>query len=141
MKKIIPIIILIVITGGVAFYGGIKYGQRREFFQRFLRQDFQNLSPEQRQQFFQENIRGGFQRRVGPNFLSGEVIAKDTQSLTLKMPDGSTKIVFFSDSTKVSKIIDGSISDIEIGKKISVVGQQNPDGSYTAKIIQLFSDY
>jgi hypothetical protein len=32
---------------------------------------------------------------------------------------------------------EGSINNIEIGKQIMVGGEQNSDGSYTAKTIQL----
>jgi len=137
MKKIIPIIIVLIIIAGGAFYGGMKYGQNKNPLSNFSRQNFQNLSSEQRQQLFQGNVGGNFQRGAGSNFLSGEVIAKDEQSLTLKMPDGGSKIVFFSTSTQISKMTDGSINDIEIGKQIMVLGQQNSDGSYTAKTIQL----
>ena len=129
MKKIIPLfIILLIIVGGGFFYGGMKYQQSKTP----SRQAFQNLSPEQRQQFLQESA-----GRVGAGFLSGEVIAKDEKSLTLKLPDGSTKIVFFSSSTQISKMTEGSIGDVEIGKEIMVSGEQNSDGSYTAKTIQL----
>ena len=130
-KKIILIIIALAIIGGGAFYGGMKYGQSKN----------PRLSSEQRQQFLQGSIEGnlprGTGRGVGANFLNGEVIAKDEQSLTLKMQDGSSKIVFFSDSTEISKTAEGSIGDVEIGKQIVVNGDQNSDGSYTAKTIQL----
>jgi hypothetical protein len=128
IKKLLIIIIALVVIGGGAFYGGMKYGQNKISSQRA---SFQNLSPEQRQQFAQ---RAG---RAGANFLSGEVISKDDKSLTLKLPDGSTKIVFFSGSTQISKTTEGTIDDIEIGKQIMVSGDRNSDGSYTAKIIQL----
>jgi len=129
MKKIIPILlVLIFAVGAGAFWGGIKYGQNKISAQRA---SFQNFSPEQRQQFAQ---RAG---RAGTNFLSGEVIGKDDKSLTLKLPNGSTKIVFFSGSTQISKATEGSIGDIEIGKQIIVSGEQNSDGSLTAKTIQL----
>jgi len=127
-KKIIPIIITIVIIGSGAFYGGMKYGQNKISSQR---SSFQNLSPEQRQQFVQSA------GRTGTNFLSGEVISKDEKSLTIKLPDGGSKIVFFSDSTQISKTTAGIIDDIEIGKQIMISGNQNSDGSYTAKTIQL----
>ena len=129
MKKIIPLfIILLIIAGGGSFFGGMKYQQSKTP----SRQALQNLSPEQRQQFLQERT-----GRVGAGFLSGGVIAKDEKSLTLKLPDGSTKIVFFSSSTQISKMTEGSIGDVEIGKEIMVSGEQNSDGSYTAKTIQL----
>jgi hypothetical protein len=141
IKKLFIIIIALVVIGGGAFYGGMKYGQSKGSFGNLTRQNFQNLSEEQRQQLSQGNIGGSFQRGIGggagTNFLSGEVIAKDEQSLTLKMSDGGSKIIFFSDSTSISKMTNGSINDIEIGKQITVNGQQNSDGSYTAQSIQI----
>ncbi|MGC8851719.1 MAG: hypothetical protein ACP5PR_01280 [Minisyncoccia bacterium] len=131
MKKLILFIIALIIVGGGAFYGGMKYAENKISSQRT---SFQNLSPEQRQQFVQR-------RGTSANFLSGEVISKDEKSLTIKLPDGSTKIVFFSDSTQISKTTEGSINDIEIGKPIMVSGDQNPDGSVTAKTIQLSPRY
>ncbi len=137
MKKIISIIIALVIIGGGAFYGGMKYGQSEGL----SHQNFQNLSLEQRQQLFQGNMGESFQRgiRMGTelSFLNGEVIDKDEQSLTLKLSDGGSKIVFLSDSTEISKTIKGLIDDVEIGKQIMISGEQNSDGSYTAKTIQL----
>ena len=139
MKKIIPIIIVsIIVIGGGAFYGGMKYQQSKNPLSGFSRQNLQNLSQEQRQQL-QANAGGAFQggnRAAGQGFLAGEVISKDAQSLTLKMQDGGSRIVFLSSSTTVSKMIDGSINDVEIGKQIMVTGKQNSDGSYTAQTIQ-----
>jgi hypothetical protein len=132
MKKIILFVIVLIIVGAGAFFGGMKYQQNKISSQRT---SFQNLSPEQRQQFSQKA------GRMGANFLSGEVINKDEKSLTLKLPDGSTKIVFFSGSTQISKATEGTMDDIEIGKQIMVSGDQNSDGSLTAKTIQLSPHY
>ena len=134
MKKLLPIIIALVVIGGGAFYGGMKYGQGTY-------QISKNLSPEQ-QQLLQKKAGGAFpggikDKGAESNFLNGEVIAKDEQSLTLKMQDGGSKIVFFSNSTEISKMTDGLIDDIEIGKQVMVGGDQNSDGSYTAETIQL----
>lgn len=138
MKKTLFIILgIAVVVGAASFYGGMKYQQSKNLSSGILRQ---NLTPEQSQQF-QANVRGSFQRGTGANFLNGEVIAKDEQSLTLKMMDGSSKIIFFSDSTQISKTAEGTINDIEIGKQITVSGDQNSDGSYTAKTIQLSPRY
>jgi hypothetical protein len=136
MKKIIPILVVILlVVGGGVFYGGMKYGESKGGPGNFSRQNFQNLSEEERQQISQGKAG---EMGMGTNSgLSGEVIAKDEQSLTLKAQDGSSKIVFFSDSTTISKMTEGSINNIEIGKQIMVGGEQNSDGSYTAKTIQL----
>ncbi|MDP3990958.1 MAG: hypothetical protein Q8P63_01545 [Candidatus Nealsonbacteria bacterium] len=141
MKKIIPIIVALIVVAGGSFYGGLSYQKSKNSPGNFSRQNFQNLSEEERQQLFQGNVGGAIQRGVGrgagAGFLNGEVIAKDSQSLTLKMMDGSSKIIFFSDSTQISKTAEGTVNDVEIGKEIMVTGQQNSDGSYTAQAIQL----
>jgi len=130
MKKIIPIIIALIVVAGGSFYGGMSYQKSKNPLGNFSRQNFQG------------NAAGAFtqgagNRGAGAGFLSGEVITKDNQSLTLKMQDGSSKIIFFSSSTTISKTAEGTVNDVEIGKQIMVTGQQNSDGSYTAKTIQL----
>jgi len=131
MKKIIIFVIIFVVVAGGAFYGGMKYGQTKALSS--LSRNSQNASPGQRQ-FSGRNGTNGANRG---GFLSGQVLSKDNQSLTLKMSDGSSKIIFFSDSTQISKMADATTTDIEIGKQIMVIGQQNSDGSYTANTIQL----
>jgi len=120
-KKIIPIIITLIIIGGGIFYGGMKYEQSKSPLSQFSRQNSQNLYQEQRQQFSQGRTGAG----AGANFLTGEVIAKDEQSLTIKIPAGGSKIIFFSDSTEISKFVNGAPNDLEIGKTISVNGATN----------------
>jgi len=155
MNKIITIIIVVIIAGGVAFYGGTKYTKSQSSQEGFSRADFQNLSSEERQQRFQELgnganrtfgadheggdsfRRGGF--RSGANdsrSLTGEVLSQSEDSLTIKLNDGSTKIIFVSDSTQITKFVEGTIGNLNEGDQISVSGEENPDGSYSAQTIQ-----
>jgi len=143
-KFIITIILSHLIAIGAGIYGGIKYAQNRDSSgaRSFLPENFQNLSPEQRQQFMQERGREGTLVKrnggeAGMNFLSGEVIAKDEESITIKMRDGGSKIIFFSGSTEVKKLMKESMDAVEVGEQISVSGDQNPDGSYSAKTVQI----
>ena len=147
MKKLLPIIITLVIIGAGAFYGGMKYAQSKST-QGFTQGDFQNLSnlsPEERQQRFQQigsagmlGMRGA---RTGDETVSGlangEIISKDESSITIKLPDGGSKIVFYSGSTEVGKFTSGSPDDLEIGKSVTINGKANEDGSITAQSIQL----
>lgn len=142
MKKILPIFILVVlVVAGGAFFAGMKYGQSKSS-NSFTRGDFQNFSPEERQQRMQQaGAAGGFRVMGGNNrgdgFVSGEIISKDDSSITVKLPDGGSKIVFFSTTTSITKSTDGVSSDLETGKTIMVNGTTNSDGSVTATNIQI----
>lgn len=147
MKKLLPIIITIIIVGGGSFYGGMKYQESKTPTAADF-QNLRNLSPQQRQQMFGQSgantsgaLAGG---RGGANGAAGEIIAKDNKSITIKLrdarlPDGQagSKIIFFSNSTKITESTEGSLNDLEIGKTIMVSGKQNSDGSITAETIQL----
>ena len=143
MKKLIMIATVVAVAvGGGAFYGGMKYAQSQGG-----RGNFANLTPEQRQQLMANAGGAGFrtgtgQGRGGMNggFTSGEIISKDGTSVTVKMPDGGSKIIFYSDSTEVGKFVNGMSADLEIGKNITINGTANQDGSITAQSIQIRQD-
>ena len=147
MNKLIAIVIATaVVVGGGAFYGGMKYAQSKVPQGRLSQADFQNLqnfSPEERQQRLQElganagGFRGGQRGGNAGGFTTGEIISKDDKSVTVKLRDGGSKIVFLSDSTEITKSAAGTLSDLEVGKNISVNGTTNSDGSITAQLIQL----
>ena len=148
-KLIVSVIAVAVVVGGGAFFGGMKYAESKSPRNRVSQADFQNLqnlSPEERQQRLHElgaNAGAGFRggagggQRGGSGFTAGEIISKDDKSITVKLSDGGSKIVFLSDSTTVSKTTDGTKSDLEIGKQVTVNGSANSDGSVTAQSIQL----
>lgn len=150
-KLIISIVAVAVVVGGGAFFGGMKYAESKSPRGQFSRADFQNLSPEERQQRLQEfgaNVGGAFGGdhaggsglrggRSGDGFVAGEIISRDEKSVTIKLQDGGSRIVFLSNSTKVAKLAEGTLSDLEVGKNISVNGTANSDGSVTAQSIQL----
>jgi hypothetical protein len=53
------------------------------------------------------------------------------------MQDGSSKIVYFSDSTMIGKSTQGAASDLNTGEQVMANGTSNPDGSITAQNIQI----
>lgn len=118
MKREILFLIILILVATAAFYGGMKYQQ--------------NKTPQRT--FFQ---REGQTTQMRERMLSGEVISKDEKSLTLKLPDGSTRIVFLSEKTEFLKMTEGNLSDIEVGKQIMIIGNQTTEGAFVAEQIQL----
>jgi len=146
MKKNIVWIVLLVIVGAGAFYGGMQFVQARNSVQQRSLQNLQNLSPEERQQALQQfrgsgNFSGGRLGGAGdPNggsFLNGEIISKDETSITVKLTDGGSKIILLASGTAIGKMTEGTIADLEIGTQVAANGSTNSDGSITAQSIQI----
>jgi cytochrome c biogenesis protein ResB len=131
-KTFLSIIVIAVAVGSGAFYGGMKYAENK----------VQSGRQQRIQQFggagtgFRNGESGN---RIAGGFASGEILSKDDISIAIKMRDGGSKIIFYSDSTEVDKFVNGVTSDLEIGKNVSVIGSENSDGSITAQAIQLRS--
>lgn len=130
-NSIIAGIIGVSIIGG-AFYGGIAYAksQRQD-----ARGDFAG-----RFEGEAGNGEAGGGHAAGPRaggFTAGEIISKDATGITIKMPDGSTKIVLVGSSAQISKSTSGVIDDLAIGAQVTVAGSANSDGSLTAESVQI----
>jgi len=103
-----------------------------------------NLTAQQRQQLAQSGaLSGAFGNRGtgGANgtggFTSGSIVGSDSNSITIKLSDGSTKIILYSPSTTISVSATGSASDLTNGQNVTVSGTANSDGSITAARIQV----
>lgn len=124
-NSIIITVIVALVVGAVAFYGGMQYQMRQ-------RPNFAGFRSGQNGQQFQG--RGNFQ---GARPVNGEIINQDDKSITVKMQDGSTKIVIVSDQTTINKASEGSKSDLKNGERVTAFGTENSDGSITAQNISL----
>lgn len=128
MNKNIVITILLIIMAGVgSFFGGIKYQESRR----------PANGRQFNQQFGQRNGGPNGTNRNGFRPVAGEIIANDDKSITVKLTDGSSKIVLLSDKTTISKSDIGAKSDLKTSEKVVVFGIANSDGSITALSIQL----
>ena len=138
-KTFILVIIVVVVVGTGAFWGGMVYGKSHAAGN-LSASAFGNMTGQQRQQFFAGNggqtANGGRMRGNG-GFSNGQIIAKDDKSITLKMPDGSTKIIFYSTSTITEKTVNTTAADLSVGQNVATTGTANSDGSITAQTISI----
>jgi len=128
---ILVLVILILVIGGGAFFGGVKYQQSKS--PQLFRQFGQGLNG------FSARITPGQERTAGASFrpVSGQILSADDKSMTVKLTDGSSKIVIFSDKTVINKATPVQKNDLKTGDKVTVLGSANSDGSVTAQSIQL----
>lgn len=120
-KMIIVFTLVSLIMLGAGFFAGTKYQNRKQLKMiQGSRQDARMGN--------QNGFRGG---------TLGDIISKDEKSITVKMQDGSSRIVLFTDSTQINKVFQGTKDDLKVGEKVSVFGAANTDGSVTATNIQL----
>lgn len=130
MNKKIMMIVVAVVLVGVGFYGGMLYGQSK--------------IPATNQGFRTGNFSGGPNGmrgagRAGGGTAFGQILSIDTTGVTVKLQDGSSKIILISGSTPIMKEVSGTSTDLVVGKQISVRGTANTDGSITANSVQLLT--
>jgi len=94
-------------------------------------------------------VTGGFQRYAGGigsrgtgagmrgGAVNGTILSMDSSSITVKLADGSTKIVLLSGSTTYSNTASATQSDLKTGSTVAVFGTPNSDGSVTATNVQM----
>jgi hypothetical protein len=121
-KVIVPII-LVLVGLGVGFFGGYQYRNYR------LRRSIGNFAGAAGANGAVAGARGGA--------VSGSILSIDASSITVKLADGSTKIVLFSGTTTYSNTVSAAQTDLKVGSEVVVLGAANSDGSVTATSIQI----
>lgn len=127
-QHIIGVLVGAIIISGIAFYLGTLYQASKQ-------------SPS-----FANAVAGAGSRRFGGmgsgtrngfRPVAGDILSADDKGMTVKLQDGSSKIIIFSDKMTVNKAEQATKADIKVGDKVSVFGTDNSDGSVTAQNIQL----
>jgi hypothetical protein len=72
-------------------------------------------------------------------FTTGTILSKDDTSLTIKLSDGNSRIVYLSDSTTISETKDATVDVLTTGEDVTVIGSSNSDGSVTATSVMVGS--
>jgi hypothetical protein len=126
-SKILMVVVAIVLVAA-GFFGGMQY------------QKSQVPSFAGGQEGFRQRMMGqGQEQRTGQNFNSvrGSILSIDANTMTVKLQDGSSKIVVLSSSTTYMKEAAISKGDLKTGDTIMVIGASNSDGSVTAQNVQI----
>lgn len=125
---IIAIISLAAGFGGGYFFKNYQVGKTRPNFG-------SQLPDRQRNGQGLQNVQGS-QAGFG-GIVMGEIISQDENSITVKIQDGSTKMVILGDSTTYSKTQNIDKGELNTGNQVRVFGSANSDGSITAQNVQI----
>ncbi len=132
-RSMIITIVVVLVVGGGSFFAGMKYQQMQRGNNFRMNGEAMGNFPGR-----QDGQRGQFGGRNGMGgAVMGEILSQDDKSITVKLTDGSSKIVLLSGTTEINKTATGSASDLKTGEKVAVFGQTNSDGSVTAQSVQL----
>ena len=120
------------VAAGVSFVGGMKYQESK-------RPTFNRQAGGSGGVFGGPGGAGGRTggNRAGFRPVSGEILNTDDKSITVKLADGSSKIVLVNDTTQINKANIATKADLKVGEKVAVFGADNADGSVTAQNVQL----
>lgn len=130
-NNIVIIVVIVILVGAGAFFGGMKYQESKATGLHTARQFQGGMGGGQNGQ----NGQGRFTGNGRP--VAGEILSVDDKSITVKLQDGSSKIVLLSDKTSINKASEGTKDDLKTGQRVAVFGSENSDGSVTASNIQL----
>ena len=134
MKNIKPIvpIILVLIGLGVGFFGGYEYRNYR------LKQAGGIVSTGNgTYRFMGRNGQNGAGMMMGRNAAFGSILSIDSNGITIKLQNGSSKIILFDSNTTYSNTVSAAQTDLKTGENVAVFGSTNSDGSVTATSVQI----
>lgn len=133
-NQVVIIVLIGIIALGAGFFGGIKY-QERQLSKNVGFSRFGNLTNQGDRGQMGQRVGGG--RGMGGSAVGGEIISVTDTSVTVKLPDGSSKIIILANSTTINKTEASSKTDLTEGTKVVIFGPTNADGSITAQNIQI----
>jgi hypothetical protein len=139
MKAIKPVyvIILVIIFAAAGFFGGVTYQKSKApsfaggAGGRFGGRGFGGGG---QGGFGGGGAAGGAQRMTPVN---GQIVSSGNNTITVKLSDGSSKIVDLTSQTMINKSTKGSTSDLTSGQQVTAFGMTNSDGSITAQAVNV----
>lgn len=129
------VIVVVLVVGAAAGYGGytlgMKAGQARAFSARNAFMQARGLNTGR------PGGQAGTSAAFNPNnFASGEIKQVDGDTIQLSTAQ-EVLTVKLTDQTQIQKMATGTVSDLQVGERISVQGERAADGTLTARSIQI----
>lgn len=138
MKPIITTIVIALITAGLGFWSGTTYQKKKT--PTFSFGATRNAGGGQ---FIPGGSGGatGAGRQAGGGlggFINGQITAADSSNITIKEQNGSSRTVYLSSTSKVTKDAAATKDDLTIGTTVIVTGTPNSaDNSVTATTVRI----
>jgi len=130
-KILISVVATALVVGTAGFFGGMQYQKTR----RPAMGDFQAMREQFRTGELPQGVEGRLQGQGRP--VSGEIIGQDEESITVKLPNGSSRIIFVGDETQISESTPSAKDRLTEGMQVFVTGSENSDGSLNATSVQI----
>lgn len=134
-KSLIILVVAIVVSLGAGFIGGFEYQKSK---------NAANFKGIPNGNGITQNTavkNGGTTSRngapSGSQPVSGEITSIDNTGITIKTPNGGSKIIVFSGSTVFNKTTEGSVSDLKTGDSVMVIGATDSNGTVTAETVSV----
>jgi hypothetical protein len=139
MKPMKPmyVIIIAIVVAAAAFYGGLTYEKGK------VASSFASAGGRFGSRYGggQGGFQGGGTGAGGASGMmrpiSGQIVSTGSNTITVKLSDGSSKIVDLSSQTKINKTTQGTVSDLTTGQQVTTFGTANSDGSITAQAVNV----
>lgn len=135
--KPIYVVILVVVIAAAAFWGGVTYQKSKTPSFAGARA---GANGGYGRRFGSSGAGGGFGGASGASGMmpvSGQIVSNGNNTITVKLSDGSSKIVDLTSKTKINKTTQGTVSDLTTGQQVTAFGSTNSDGSITAQAVNL----
>ncbi len=129
-NHIILVVILVIIVAAVGFYAGMKYQQNQRGVG-FAGRAGAGAG------MYRQFAGGAGSPTSNTQAVRGQILSVSNDTMTVKLADGSSKIVILPSSVNISKQTTGSTSDLKTGSVVIVLGTSNSDGSVTAENVAL----
>ena len=137
-SNVVIIGIIAIVFAALGFFSGMKYQQTK--IPSFSRNNVQGMMGQNEKLSNgtgTKNIRTGMGATNENGLRMGTIAGMDETSITLKMQDGSSKIIILAESTTYKKTAEAVKDNVQVGDTVVITGTTNTDGSITAQQIQI----